>query len=139
MDTIFRTSGCVKVTHQLSKQEIDHIESVIEKFSISFRRTTQFVLSSKKKGKRGASKAEPPKFHTLKAHLVPFLREYNAGWPYSEEGIESSHHWIKFFREKTSHVTGTSFKRKYGSFISSWQLNKSEDGIAELDNVLQEL
>ena len=81
------------------------------------------------------SKAVPPKFHTLEAHLVPFLREYNAGWPYSEEGIESSHHWIKFFREKTSHVTG--FKRKYGSFISSWQLNKSEDGIAELDNVLQ--
>ena len=88
----FELRGCVKVTHQLSKQEIDHIESVIEKFSISFRRTTQFVLSSKKKGKRGVSKAVPPKFHTLEAHLVPFLREYNAGWPYSEEGIESSHH-----------------------------------------------
>ena len=45
----FELRGSVKVTHKLSKNEIDCIESAIEKFSISYRRTTQFVLSSKKK------------------------------------------------------------------------------------------
>ena len=37
------------------------------------------------------------KFHALEAHLLDFVTEFGCSWPYSEEGIESAHHWIRLF------------------------------------------
>ena len=49
--------------------------------------------------------------------------------------MESAHHWIKLFREKTAHVTG--FQKKFVNFADLWMQNQSTSGQAELDEVLQ--
>ena len=46
------------------------------------------------------------KFHLLEAHLLQFVLTFGCSWPFTEDGVESAHHWIRLFREKTSYVTG---------------------------------
>ena len=72
-----------------------------------------------------------PKFHEMEAHLVDFLLEFNCGWPYSEEGIEQAHHWIRLFWEKTAGVTG--YKNKLLRFADAWVANQSNNGVDELN------
>ena len=59
-----------------------------------------------------------------------FLTEFRCGWPYSEEGIESAHNWIKLFRERMAHFTG--FKIKSLNFANMWVANQSEISKEEL-------
>ena len=37
------------------------------------------------------------KFQALEAHLLDFVNEFGCSWLYSEEGVESAHHWIQPF------------------------------------------
>ena len=37
------------------------------------------------------------KFHLLEAHVIPYIRKFCCYWRYSEEGVESAHHWTQFY------------------------------------------
>ena len=110
----------VKTTDKLSMSDARDIEQAVLLLSARYRKLIPGPVT--------------PKFHAIVTHIVDFITKF--GWSLSEEGVESAHHWIRLFREKTSHVTG--FKRKYESYIGHWTANQSMSGRAEIDEVMKQ-
>ena len=110
----------VKITHILSPCHIQDIECKVRNLSAKYRNLIPGP--------------ETPKFHEVEAHLVDSLKEFKCGWPYSEEAVESAHHWVRLFREKTSHVTG--LKKKLMNFSEHWVTNQSKSGHNELQEIM---
>jgi hypothetical protein len=119
--SFFTLFGLVKTTKKLTMSDASDIEQAVLLLSARYRKLVPGPVT--------------PKFHAIEAHIVDFVTKFGCSWPLSEEGVESAHHWIRLFREKTSHVTG--FKRKYESFIGHWTANQSMSGRAEMDMVMK--
>ena len=111
----------VKVTHKLSATELQNISTQIRQLSEQYRLLVPGPVT--------------PKFHELEAHLFDFLHQMEAGWPYSEEGIESSHHWLKLFYDQYCKVAG--WKAKMERLSVGWVANQSQSGMQELTDVLE--
>ena len=91
--SFFKLLSLVKVTTALTPVEhIPDIQTDILNLSCKYREFIPGPVTTK--------------FHLLEAHLLQFVLAFGCSWPYSEEGVESAHHWIRLFREKTSYVTG---------------------------------
>jgi len=118
--TFFILLSLVKTTQKISLSDASDIEQAVLLLSRRYRKFIPGPVTTK--------------FHALEAHLLDFVTEFSCSWPYSEEGVESAHHWIRLFREKTAGVTG--WKRKYENFASAWQANQSLSGVQQLDEVL---
>ena len=118
--TFFILLSLVKTTQKISLSDASDIEQAVLLLSRRYRKFIPGPVTTK--------------FHALEAHLVDFVTEFSCSWPYSEEGVESAHHWIRLFREKTAGVTG--WKQKYENFASAWQANQSLSGVQQLDEVL---
>ena len=119
-DVYFELLRLVKVPNMINSKDIELIEKKVQDLAIIYRDVVPGPVT--------------PKFHELEAHMVNFLSAFSCGWPYSEEGVESAHHWIRLFREKTSHVTG--YRKKFLNFANMWVANQSESGTRELREVM---
>ena len=116
----FKLLSLVKVTIHIDVKETPAIEACILNLSSKYRQFIPGPITTK--------------FHLLEAHLLEFIYMYRCTWPYAEEGVESAHHWIRLFREKTSYVTG--WKRKYEGFAAAWTANQSLLGHKELESAM---
>jgi hypothetical protein len=103
-DYFFTMHKLLKVTNQFDDIDVNTLQCNISQVCTLFRAYIPGPV--------------PPKVHILEAHVVPFIQTYGCSWAYSEEGIESAHHWIKFFSDKTGHVAGQ--KRKLERFGAKW-------------------
>ena len=72
--------------------------------------------------------------HEIEAHLIEFIQDFGCVWVYSEEGIESSHHWLKLFREITCSAVG--WRNKYLKLAEYWEENHSKSGMDEVAEIM---
>ena len=78
--TFFILLSLVKTTQKISLSDASDIEQAVLLLSRRYRKFIPGPVTTK--------------FHALEAHLVDFVTEFSCSWPYSEEGVESAHHWI---------------------------------------------
>ena len=104
MELIFNVHKRLKHTRTFSNTDIITLDSAILELSEAYR---TFIPSP-----------VTVKFHLLEAHVIPYIHKFCCYWPYSEEGVESAHHWMWLFLDQTGHVAGQ--KRKLERFTSKW-------------------
>ena len=79
----FELLKAMKSMKKFSDQDIIDIERKVRNFSEKYRLYIPGPVT--------------PKMHMLEAHLVGYIKHFRCFWLYSEEVVESAHHWIKLF------------------------------------------